>query len=250
MQSIRLQSTVKYMLAGLAFVLFVSTGVEALPTKVTPSTGAPSCPIRAPQSKLHKRTVLVHPSGKTATTLFHGTQNGAAAKSMEAGVDLSKTHKCGDLHHDNDKKSEGGAYFTDSVIVAAQFACYKDTYDPSLPQPASVHVLEFSWTPGTSKVYEFKDLASVSDAQCRAYDMITGPMHNPLTDKDMTKSFWQYAIVNQASAKGLVYHQTYEVHCKNVPKGPALTDELYEHGQGGNSNCHTLTTQLVSATGC
>jgi hypothetical protein len=38
-------------------------------------------------------------------------------------------------------ESEGGVYFTDSVIVAAQFACYKDTYDVSKPQPTTVYVL-------------------------------------------------------------------------------------------------------------
>ncbi|KAF8164327.1 hypothetical protein BJ912DRAFT_1004424 [Pholiota molesta] len=193
---------------------------------------------------------LEHPSGKNAAILFHGTQNSAAAKSMAAGVDLSKTHTCGDLHHHDDKKSEGGVYFTDSVIVAAQFACYKDTYDASKAQPTTVHVLEFAWTPGTFKVYEFKDLATVTVNQCRAYDMITAPMHNPITDKDMTKSFWQYAVVNQAAAKGLVYHQTYEVHCKNVPKGAALTDEIYADGQGGNTHFKDLTAKLVSDAGC
>jgi hypothetical protein len=66
----------------------------------------------------------------------------------------------------------------------------------------------------------------------------------------MTKSFWQYAVVNQAAAKGLVYHQTYEVHCKNVPKGTALTDKIYAEGQGGNTHFKDLTAKLVSDAGC
>lgn len=149
---------------------------------------------------------------------------------MAAGVDMSKTHKCGDLHHNNDKsmddlpvyaflfsepveftltESEGGAYFTDSVVVAAQFACYKDTYDPSIAQPTTVHVLgeetcsfEFAASEEyhityrvfvdsrkvsilndnysvnhshskyhSSKVYEFKDLASVTDVSSLRFDI-------------------------------------------------------------------------------
>lgn len=66
----------------------------------------------------------------------------------------------------------------------------------------------------------------------------------------MTKSFWQYAIVNQAAAKRLVHRQTYEVHCKNVPKGAALTNEIYAEGQGGNAHFGALTAKLVSNTGC
>jgi hypothetical protein len=70
------------------------------------------------------------------------------------------------------------------------------------------------------------------------------------SDKDLTPSFWQYAIVKQAATSGLKYHHTYDIHCKNVPKGAKLTNEQYEHGQGGNPNFGGLVKQLTSATSC
>jgi len=240
------------MLAGLVVLLLLSS-VEALPAKKTQPAHKPvptkktSCPMRAPPSKLHKRTPVAHPSAKKAVTLFHGTETLAAATSMAKHVDLSKTHTCGDLHHNQKHGSDGGAYFTDSIIAAAQFSCYKDAYDPSLKLPATVYVLEFAWTPGSHKVYEFaaKDKYTLSEAQCGTHDMVTGPMWNPITDKSFTKNFWQYAVVKQAATTGLAYRHTYTVHCKNVPKGEALTGELYTEGQGGNPKFSELATQLT-----
>ena len=54
--------------------------------------------MRAPKSRLHKRAVIHHPSGKEKTTLFHGTTTIEYAKAVESKVDLSKTWREGDLH--------------------------------------------------------------------------------------------------------------------------------------------------------
>jgi len=225
----------KYLLPG--FILLLPAIVEAGPT-----------PYPAPELLKRAAAAVSHPSAKHSMMLFHGTENSAAASSMAHHVDLSKTHVCGDFHHNAKHGSDGGAYFTDSLISAAQFSCYNNKYDPTLKLPTTVYVLAFHWTPGSYKVYEFeqKDKFSLSDAQCTAYDMITGPMWNPYTDKYFTDDFWQYAIVKQAAVSGLAYVHTYEVHCKNVPIGNALTGAMYEDGQGGNKNFNSLASHLSS----
>jgi len=226
MHTIHLRSL---LLSGL--ILLLPAIVEAAPTPY-------------PASELVKRAGVSHPSATHSMMLFHGTATSAAANSMAHHVDLSQTHVCGDLHHNAKHGSDGGAYFTDSLISAAQFACYKDAFDPSLKLPTTVYVLAFKWTPGSHKVHEFKDLKSLSEAQCAANDMISGPMWNPITDKHFTTDFWQYALVKQAATSGLAYVHTYQVHCKNVPIGNALTGAMYEDGQGGNGKFNSLASHL------
>jgi len=244
MPSIRLQSPFKYMLAGLVVLLLLSS-VEAAPMQKKSGT----CLLRPPQSKLRARSPVVHPSAKNAITLFHGTEKRANAINMAQGVNLSKTYDCGDFHDNQLHGSDGGAYFTDSVVAAAQFSCYKDAHDPTLV-PATVHVLEFTWTPGSRKVYEFTDMRAFSLAQCSTHDMIAGPMGDPVTDKYLTPDFWQYALVKQSATTGLAYRRTYQVHCKNVRQKHGLTPELYMQGQGGNPKFQELVTQLTSASAC
>jgi len=247
MQSIRLQSSFKYMLAGLVVLLLLSS-VEALPTHKKPG----SCLIRTPQSKSqHKRSPVIHPSAKNAVILFHGTSKAGAATSMAHHVDLLKTHSCGDLHHNKKHGSDGGAYFTDSVVAAAQYACFEHAYDEkNVALPTTVDVLEFGWTPGNYKVYEFKAGEILSAAQCGAHDMVTGPMTNVDTDKFFTPTFWQYALVKQAATAGLAYRHTYKIHCKHLRRGALLSDVDYTHGQGGNPGFQALVTKFTSASSC
>jgi len=238
MHIIHLRSLFKYLLSG-SILLLLAT-VEAAPK--------PNTTHLVQTAELLKRAGVTHPSATHPMTLFHGTDTSAAAASMAQHVDLSKTHTCGDLHHNAKHGSDGGAYFTDSLIAAAQFSCYKDAYDPHMKLPTTVYVLEFFWSPAGHSVFEFteKDKYTLSEAQCSTHDMISGPMWNPITDKDFTTDFWQYAIVRQAAIPGLSYEHTYIAHCKNVPKGNALTGGMYESGQGGNSGFLSLANHLAS----
>lgn len=247
MPSIQLGALFKYLSAGFVVLLLVSSG-EALPKGKPGAT----CAVRPPARSLHKRA-LVHPSGKEAVTLFHGTSNQAGATAMAQKVDLAKTNNCGDLHH-HTKGADGGAYLTDSIIAAAQYACHRDEYQGS-PTPADAYVLEFTWTPGTSKVYEFHALKDLTDDKCHENDMITGPMHDDVVDVGLTRVFWQYAIVKQAAVQGLKHVKTYTIPCngesgENVPKADKLTSAIYEEGQKTNSGFSNLVTQLEGGHFC
>jgi len=247
MPSIQLGALFKYLSAGLLVLLLVSSS-EALPAGKPGAT----CAVRAPAQSLHKRA-LVHPSGKQALTLFHGTSNKEGAEAMAHKVDLAKTHNCGDLHH-HTKGADGGAYFTDSVIAAAQYACHRDEYQHS-PTPADAYVLEFTWTPGTSTVYEFHSVKDLTDDKCHENDMITGPMRDDLVDVGLTREFWQYAIVKNGALVGLKYVKTYTIPCngasgENVPKADKLTSAMYEEGQKTNSGFSSFVTQLEGGHHC
>jgi len=248
MPSIQLGSLFRYLSAGLVVLLLVSSG-EALP-KGKPGA---ACAVRAPGRSLHKRN-LAHPSGKQAVTLFHGTSSSASAASIKAhGVDLAKTNHCGDLHH-TAKGADGGAYFTDSVIAAAQYACHRDAYAKS-PTPTNAYVLEFQWVPGSSKVFEFSSLKELTDDKCRDNAMITGPMHNPMTDTGLTTDFWQYAIVKQDALHGLHYVATHVIPChgtsgENVPLGNKLTSATYADGQAGHGGYQSFVSTLVGGHFC
>jgi len=184
--------------------------------------------------------------------LFHGTNTPENAEAMQAKVDLSKTSSVGDLHF---KKRvggtcNGGLYLTDSVIAAAQFACYNK-------RAQTAYVLEYDWDPKSHNVYEFAPTDTLSRAMCQQYDMVTGPMNKPVSDDDLTPSFWQYAIVNQATATdGLKYVTTHTIPCKketgrdNVPRSNALTDDVYSLGQRANPGFDGLLTSLTTGTFC
>ena len=70
-------------------------------------------------------------------------------------------------------------------------------------------------------------------------------------DDNLTPSFWQYAIVNQATADaGLRYQATHVIPCKkrtgqlNIPLARDLTDEIYMRGQRANSGFSSLLASL------
>jgi len=174
------------------------------------------------------------------------------ANAIEKKVDLSKSSPVGDLHS---KKRLGGAcdgglYLTDSVIAAAQFICNNK---PS-SKVKTAYVLEFEWDPKGRNVYEFAQNDKVTKNQCQTHDMVTGPMKGLLFDAKLTPSFWQYAIVNQATADaGLRYQATHVIPCKkketgqnNVPSDSDLTDEIYMKGQRANSGFSNLLASLTA----
>ena len=70
-------------------------------------------------------------------------------------------------------------------------------------------------------------------------------------DVNLTPSFWQYAIVNQATADaGLRYQATHVIPCKkntgqpNIPLARDLTDEIYMRGQKENRGFSSLLASL------
>ncbi|KAJ7783982.1 hypothetical protein DFH07DRAFT_948973 [Mycena maculata] len=164
----------------------------------------------------------------------------------------------------------GGFYLTDSLVTAAQYACYKDGQAPP-HQP--VDVLEFSWNGQGFGIYDFtsienpiyekfeeynfaeSDAAIVRSFQAQATHiyrnaMITAPMNSPDADMDLTDDFWQYAIVKQDAVTGptagLRYKTRYSVYCSKVPKGNGLTPAMYTAGQGGNPAFATLISELTT----
>ncbi|KAJ2933916.1 hypothetical protein H1R20_g3154, partial [Candolleomyces eurysporus] len=210
--------SLKCLLAGLVALLSI-TSIVALPT------ASPSDDL-GDYEQLFKRA-LIHPAGNQKFPLFHGTipANEAALKVP----DLSKSHTEGDLH-----TKCGGLYLTDSLIAAAQFVCHQIGKAPT----DKVHVLMYDWSPPASiKIHETKTVAEQNAAAqtCKAYDMLTGPMYNEITDKHLTKDFWQYALINQKIATdNLKYRQTFVIPCTKVHKGRDLPSTDYEKGQGLN----------------
>ncbi|RXW21514.1 hypothetical protein EST38_g4327 [Candolleomyces aberdarensis] len=223
MISTSLQSlSLKYLLAGLVALLSF-TSVVALPT-AKPSEDL------GDYEQLFKRA-LVHPAGNQKFSLFHGTipANEAALKVP----DLSKSHTEA-INNVVHNLEGGGLYLTDSLIAAAQFVCHQIGKAPT----DKVHVLMYDWTPPASiKIHETKTVAEQNAAAqtCKAYDMLTGPMYNEITDKHLTKDFWQYALINQKIANdNLKYKQTFVIPCSKVHKGRDLPSTDYEKGQGSN----------------
>ncbi|KAF7309314.1 hypothetical protein MIND_00301700 [Mycena indigotica] len=209
------------------------------------------------------RAGLAHPSGKGRVTLFHGTDPSKAA-SLTAGVNLAKTAPTGDFNHK--PEVPGGFYLTDSVIAAAQFACW----GAEQGEPAKVDVFEYAWDGVGAGVFEFpgqtpdwleflfynseEDTTRENvddDFRAQAVEiyknkvMITGPM-NGQDDELITNEFQQYAIINQAAVTSrlrlVARHQN--IVCKNVPQADALTTTLYTKGQGGNPSFQSLLTKL------
>lgn len=62
--------------------------------------------------------------------------------------------------------------------------------------------------------------------------------HSPLADEDLTKDFWQYALIDQQAINaGLKKKTVYNnIICSQVPKGNDLSSELYAEGQKTNAN--------------
>ncbi|KJA24281.1 hypothetical protein HYPSUDRAFT_53878 [Hypholoma sublateritium FD-334 SS-4] len=183
--------------------------------------------------------------------LFHGTRTEENVISLSTNVDLSKTNSMGDLHTNKKGGADGGAYFTDSLVAAAQYACYSTKYDTTMALPDIVYVASFQWTPGQFKVHEFSTKSEVTADKSDTSDMISGPMSAPaFIDMYLTPYFWQYAVVKKTAVAGLKHLQNYKVYCKNVPEGRNLQEQEYAKGQSGNPEFNALVTGLTSESGC
>ncbi|KAJ7440902.1 hypothetical protein FB451DRAFT_1561400, partial [Mycena latifolia] len=147
--------------------------------------------------RLVARTVA-HPSAQGTITLFHGTTSESADSIVANGPDISYTPQ-GDFNSQPDVP--GGFYMSDSLLSAAQFACYESQRG----SPDEVDILEFTWQ-GASDVYEFTGITdewhsfvnynlgthSATDAfHSRAVEIFQNVM------VDLTDEFFQYAVVNQ-----------------------------------------------------
>jgi len=252
-------SQFRYLLfAALGAFLLISSA-EAVPTNYRRNT-------EESPSYLVKRAPVTHPSAAHATlTLFHGTAEQKHVDSIiKHGMKLSLTKKTGDFNSHEIGGLEGGAYFTDSLAAAAQFACFGS----HTQSPATVHVLEFTWNPAGHHVHEFsgetaewKNLmnanahitgADVAKAKkiMLDNDMISGPMNAGPVDTKLTKDFWQYAIIKQkAIDTGLRHVHTHDhIQCKKVAK---LSATGYLQGQKANPKFAHFVENLESTqTSC
>ncbi|KAJ7798417.1 hypothetical protein B0H13DRAFT_1933652 [Mycena leptocephala] len=165
----------------------------------------------------------------------------------------------------------GGFYMADSLIAAAQFACF----EAQTARPSQVDVLEYTWHGSGTKVKAFpsankefdsfldynegdEDVENTSDPfhaqalEIYKNDMITGPLGGGVFDQSLTKDFQQYAVVQQAAATSKLTLKTRHknILCKNVPKGSALSATQYEQTQGGNPNFNAAVTALQDPNAC
>ncbi|KAJ6563993.1 hypothetical protein B0H19DRAFT_1285122 [Mycena capillaripes] len=195
----------------------------------------------------------IHPDPRSTFSLFHGTR-----VSFAPPVDLSQSVKVGDFHHYSEVP--GGFYMTDSLVAAAQFACFQDPNEDVSPD--TVAVVEFQWTgtePNNTGIqfisYNLGTEVGSENTADPFYDqamdilksnaIISGPMALP-EDKDLTPWFWQYTVINQdtASSAALGYKTEYTVHCSSVPMGSDLTVQNYAAGQGGDPGFDDVLAQL------
>ncbi|KAJ7893054.1 hypothetical protein B0H14DRAFT_3125868 [Mycena olivaceomarginata] len=156
----------------------------------------------------------------------------------------------------------GGFYLTDSVMVAAQFACYG-----SAKRPATVEILQYRWNPASFSVYDFpgetadwKNFQTYNSSPNLVVNlnspyrplartiytnsMITGPLAGP-ADVFITNAAWQYAMVNQNAANTLALQAQHPgILCKNVPHGNRVDANLYAQGQAGNAKFNTRLAHL------
>ncbi|KAJ7892433.1 hypothetical protein B0H13DRAFT_1886776 [Mycena leptocephala] len=288
---------------SLLFVAALVIDTFAAPTistsaSASSSAPAPSASLCTPD-QLDQRAVVVHPSATNVATLFHGTSAAKADNIVASGIDLTVGVDTGDFSHRPGKHSSfllllcltsgtgvevaGGFYLTDSVMVAAQFACYGTLNS----RPASIDILracseylvfpfitevstyaEFGWNPAGAAVYEFpgettdwtnfqlynsNPNAAANPASpyyglamtIYTNDMITGPLNGPV-DTFITDDAWQYAVVKQPVAtNNLMYQQRYRgILCKNVPQGNRVNANLYAQGQAGNAGFATRVANL------
>ncbi|KAJ7440240.1 hypothetical protein FB451DRAFT_1191696 [Mycena latifolia] len=247
---------------SLLFVVALAMNTFAAPASsasasASVSAPAPSASLCTPQQleqrELPARAPPDHPSANNAITLFHGTIPANAAEIIADGINLALGTGSGDFHHR--PEVDGGFYLTDSIMVAAQFACYG-----KLSRPDTVEILEFGWNPAGALVFEFPgqtaDWESLQEynnfpvgqvnvnspfrAQAAAIymnDMITGPMDAGPADVLITPDAWQYAVVHQVVAKNNLHLQNdYKgILCKNVPQAARVDTNLYVQGQAGNA---------------
>lgn len=260
----------KYLLAGLLVSLLVLNS-EALPTRanrrsldvdsgideldmrappVAKKGAAPKvCPVKAvgkSKRSLYRRTATTHPSGKAATTLFHGTATQENANSAKV-PDLSKTHASGD-YHKRGGGCDGGFYLTDSLFAAAQFTCYAPAALGG-KNPSIAYVNQYKWSPpATLKHKAFSSAGSAIDAEataaCKTTDLLEGPM-NGMFDKEMHKDFYQYTITNQKTAGYLAFEKQYIIPCANIASGKQLDSLLYQKGQASNAEFAAYANQLT-----
>ncbi|KAJ6534684.1 hypothetical protein DFH09DRAFT_1369790 [Mycena vulgaris] len=217
---------------------------------------------------LEARAGVSHPSAKGSISLFHGANTANANELANSRVNLARGVPVGDFNHR--PEVPGGFYMTDSLVAAAQFACY------GIPKqlPASVDVLQFKWRGSGVAVHEFPgktadwtnfqlynsfaNLVVNTGSPFRALAeniyqnaMITGPLDGPV-DGLITNNFQQYAVVDQAVADS---NLTLEKHhkgilCANVPKGNKLSARLYAQGQAGNAKFNAKLAKLQAAPSC
>jgi hypothetical protein len=247
------------------------TKSAAVKPAAKPSASAKTvCPLTAKKggSRIKARAVS-HPSARGSITLFHGTSSSQAASLVSQGVQLSKTAASGDFSHR--PEVDGGFYMADSLIAAAQFACFELGQD----SPTKVDVLEYTWNGAGVTVHEFpsrntefdsfleynegdENVENTSDPfHAQAIEifkssMISGPLSGGDFDKDLRNDFQQYAVVRQpaASSKLVLKQRHQNILCKNVPKGEALTDDLYKQTQGGNSGFAAGVAALQDPNAC
>ncbi|KAJ7504132.1 hypothetical protein B0H11DRAFT_2273342 [Mycena galericulata] len=241
----------------------VVSAKPAPPVASAPATKLPECtPAQVEARELEARASVSHPSGTGTISLFHGASSANANALASSKVDLSKTRKTGDFNHF--PEVPGGFYMSDSLIAAAQFACF------GIPgqSPAAVDVLEFTWRGAGVNVHAFpgetadwtnfqiynsnpnpvvntnSPFAALAAGIYKS-EMITGPLNGPV-DFDLTDSFQQYAVVSQEAAdNNLTLEQHFKnILCKNIPKGNELTPGLYAQGQAGNAKFNTRLAKL------
>jgi len=208
---------------------------------------------------------LDHPSPKDAIHLFHGTTDAKKADNIfKDGFDIGKAAFVGDFH----QSPVLGAYLTDSIYAAAQFACYPSTVTvPANVKANTVHIVEFSWD-GDSSVFEFTSKSDdwrkfeqynleFKEPKISNHDeiltklMVSGPMEG-LADVHLTPSFWQYAALGKRTTGYSSKLKPVKIHknivCGNVPAGKDLTDEIYATGQfSDDSSLSAVVTTLQAA---
>ncbi|KAJ7460206.1 hypothetical protein FB451DRAFT_1500544 [Mycena latifolia] len=208
-----------------------------------------------------------HPDAERRITLFHGTSvAGLQGLLPPKKVDLGKTAKFGDFNHS--PEVPGGFYMTDSLVAAAQFACFEENQF----SPSEVEVVEYVWD-GTGR--EITNFAAQDSAWLNfvnlnlgtavgtpvtdensldIYDvsaMVSGPL-NGASDEDLTDSFFQYAVIDQGSADDGLTFVTHHgpIACANVPKGNDLTDAIYAKGQKTSSGFASQLAELLEPAVC
>ncbi|KAJ7880079.1 hypothetical protein B0H13DRAFT_1891955 [Mycena leptocephala] len=239
---------------SLLFVAALVIDTFAAPTistsaSASSSAPAPSASLCTPD-QLDQRAVVVHPSATNVATLFHGTSAAKADNIVATGIDLTVGVGTGDFSHRpvwNGSRSCWWFYLTDSVMVAAQFACYGTLNS----RPASIDILrayseylvfpfitevstyaEFGWNPLgmiVADVYEFPGETTdwtnfqlynsnpnaaanpASPYYGLAMTIYTNDMItgplNGLVDTFITDDAWQYAVVTQPVATNNLMYQ-------------------------------------------
>ncbi|KAJ2914607.1 hypothetical protein MD484_g5793, partial [Candolleomyces efflorescens] len=202
----------------------------------SPATGK-QCLLKPKPSKntLEKREPVVHPDAKSPVVLFHGTNDKSRSETL-GEPKLSKTNIEGDLHKYSHKERMkgpcGGFYLTDSIIAAAQYACYRVGGPDNVP---TAYVQSYKWNPpagfgdGPSDIFSYPDNTPHKELKadtCKNYQMATAPMRDPRWDVELTDDFRQYAIFKQEllAEPILKAEKIYTFPCVNVPKGKNLPE--------------------------